>query len=205
MKRHKSVGLLSFTLISAFLGLFIVSGCSDYYQPKPRGYFRIYLPQKEYTTDSTLILPYSFEQPVYARLVKDPHPMAEDYWTNLDFPAYKAKVHLSYKPVNGNLAALLDDAHKLVNKHIPKANAINENVYIDNTHHVYGITYSIKGVDAASPFQFYLTDSTRHFLRGALYFDVRPNNDSLAPVIDFIDNDIRHMIETFRWKKIDNK
>lgn len=202
---NKKTSFYSFALALAFLSLFFQSACSDYYQPKPRGYFRIYLPEKEYTTDSTLVLPYSFEQPVYSVLVKDPHPLAEKYWTNLNFPAYKAKLHLSYKPIEGNLPALLDDAYKLVNKHIPKANAINENVYIDPTNHVYGITYTIKGVDAASPFQFYVTDSTRNFLRGALYFDVRPNNDSLAPVIDFIDNDIRHMIETFRWKKIDNK
>ena len=94
------------------------------------------------------------------------------------YPRFRAQLHISYKPVKNNLALYLEDARTLVNKHIQKANAITQQAYIDTIHRVYGLTYTIKGTDAASPFQFYLTDSTSHFVRGALYFDVVPNNDS---------------------------
>ena len=192
----KIIKPLALTLI--FVSLLVLSSCDEYYQPKPRGYFRIHLPEKSYSPIQEN-LPYSFDIPIYSTLEKDSHPDAEKYWTNLVFSSFNAKVHLSYKPVNNNLASLLEDAHKLVNKHIPKANAINEQLFINEEKGVYGIAYSIKGVDAASPFQFYLTDSTHHFLRGALYFNVRPNNDSLAPVISFLQADIQKLIESFEW------
>lgn len=176
-----------------------LSSCNDYSQPKPRGYFRIFLPEKNYIPIQQ-DLPYTFVIPTYSALEKDNQAGAEKYWTNLVFSSFDAKVHLSYKPVNGNLADLLEDAHKLVNKHIPKANAISEKMFINREKNVYGIAYSIKGADAASSYQFYLTDSTHHFLRGALYFNVRPNNDSLAPVISFIEEDIQKLIESFEWK-----
>lgn len=198
MKQRNKMKIFKY-LFFAFVVLFF-SSCDEYFQPKPRGYFRIDLPVKEYVPIQNE-LPYFFQIPTYSQLETDPHPMAEKYWTNLDFPSLNAKVHLSYKSVNGNLTNLIEDAHKLVNKHIPKANAINEQLFINEEKGVYGVLYSIKGVDAASPSQFYLTDSTHHFLRGALYFNVRPNNDSLAPVIDFLQKDIQNIIESFEWKK----
>lgn len=184
----------------AMLLAVVLGGCQENFQPKPRAYFRIALPEKAYvhTADT---LPYSFDIPVYASLIKDPEPGAEASWTNLNFNQFNAKLHLSYKNVNNNLPELLNDAYKLVNKHIPKANAINEKRFVNPEKHVYGVAYTIQGSDAASPFQFYVTDSTQHFLRGALYFNVRPNNDSLAPVIDFLSEDILHMIETLEWNK----
>jgi gliding motility-associated lipoprotein GldD len=186
------------SLALTFVFFLVLSSCDEYFQPKPRGYFRIHLPEKSYNPIQQK-LPYSFDIPVYATLEKDSHPMAEKYWNNILFPEFKAKIHMSYKPIENNLSTLLEDAHKLVNKHIPKANAINERVYIDKEKSVYGVTYSIKGAEAASPFQFYLTDSTTHFLRGALYFNVRPNNDSLSPVISFLEEDIQKLIESFEW------
>lgn len=200
MNRNKSKKLKSIVLALAFLAILGFSSCNDYYQPKPRGYFRITLPEKAYIPIQNEF-PYTFEIPVYSYLESDNEPMAEKYWTNLVFPSFNAKIHLSYKQVNGNLPALLEDAYKLVNKHIPKANAINEQLYINKEKGVYGVAYTIQGVDAASPFQFYLTDSSHHFLRGALYFNVRPNNDSLAPVISFIEADIQRLIESFEWRK----
>lgn len=199
MKQIKAKTFTYPLLILTFISLLSISSCNDYFQPKPRGYYRIALPEKEYIPIQ-MDLPYSFEIPVYTQLIKDPHPLAEKFWTNLVFPSFHAKLHLSYKPVHGNLNDLLEDAHKLVNKHIPKANAINEKLFINNEKRVYGAAYTIKGTDAASPYQFYLTDSTHHYLRGALYFNVRPNNDSLAPVIDFIEADIQKLIESFEWK-----
>lgn len=180
-------------------GLLLMNACGDTPTPKPAGYFRIDLPEHEYRLLDS-IFPYSFEYPVYAIISKDIHAPAEANWINIDFPRFKGRVHLSYKPVNNNLNTFTEDAHSLVMKHIPKASAIEEIRIKNNENRVFGLIYDIRGTGAASPYQFYVTDSTSHFLRGALYFSVLPNNDSLAPVIDFIKGDIQHLLETMRWK-----
>lgn len=188
-----------FLILAGFTVFFLGWGCSDPYTPKPRGYFRIDLPERAYRLFDTTY-PYSFEYPEYATIVDDRSNNAEPYWINVWFPRFKATLHLSYKPVSGNLAGYLDDSHALVNKHIPKASSITQREFIDKQHRVFGLEYMIRGADAASPYQFYLTDSTRRFVRGALYFNLVPNNDSLSPVIDFLVGDIHHLINTFRWK-----
>lgn len=196
MKSNK-IFLLNILLIGI---LFILNtGCTSDYIPKPRGYFRIELPDKNYR-DMDSIFPYTFEYPVYARITNDFNSPDQPYWINVDFPAFKARVHLSYKAVNNNLEVYAEDSHSLVMKHIPKASAIEEIRIDDEINDIHGIVYDIKGTGAASPYQFYITDSTQHFLRGALYFNTLPNNDSLAPVIEFIKEDIMHILETTRWK-----
>jgi gliding motility-associated lipoprotein GldD len=190
-------------LVPLFLGLFFLASCGgdDSYIPKPKGYFRIDLPVKKYLLfDSTC--PYSFEYPVYAKVIPDTGRNTEPYWITIDFPRFKGKMHLSYKSVNKNLSKYADDAYELVMKHIPKATNIEDERIDFMEHKVYGVLYNIEGESAASTFQFFVTDSISNFVRGALYFSVKPNNDSLAPVIDFVKQDIRHMIKTFRWKKI---
>lgn len=177
----------------------LLISCNETPAPKPRGYFRIDLPEREYRLLDS-IFPYSFEYPVYARITKDIHAPNEANWINIDFPRFKGRVHLSYKPVNNNLGIFTEDAHALVMKHIPKASAIEEVRIQNKDHNVYGLIYDIKGTGAASTYQFYVTDSSSHFLRGALYFSALPNNDSLAPVIGFIKADIQHMLETLKWK-----
>ncbi len=172
--------------------------------PKPRGFFRIDFPKKEYKKFDTTF-PFTFEYPVYAVITPDNSKLAEPYWFNILYPSFNAQLHISYKPVNHNLESYLEDAHTLVNKHIPKAHAISQKEYLDKNDHVFGLVYEIKGSDAASAYQFYLTDSTKNFIRGALYFNLVPNNDSLEPVIDFLKTDIEHMINTFRWKNINGK
>ena len=183
---------------------FIIPGllffaCSEDYVPKPQGYFRIDLPEKKYQLLEADSLPFSFEYPVYSIISRDELIPEGDHWFNITFPDFKGKIHLSYVPVKGNLAACVEDSRNLVNKHIPKANAIEEQLIINDDKKVYGTYFEIKGINAASTCQFYLTDSTSHFLRGALYFEVIPNNDSLAPVIDFVQKDIKHIIETIAW------
>jgi gliding motility-associated lipoprotein GldD len=181
-------------ITSAFL-----SACNGDYTPKPRGYFRIDLPEHEYRGfDSTF--PYSFEYPVYASLSPDPFSPDEPYWMNINFPDYRGQIHLSYKKVDGNLVEYLEDSRQFVMKHIPKASGIDDSLILDRERQLYGLVYYIDGMGAASPCQFFITDSTSHFVRGALYFDVVPNNDSLAPVIDFIVKDIEQMLATFQWK-----
>ena len=187
-------------LFPLFIFVFLlVSSCRDSYTPKPRGYFRIDLPQRSYRVfDSTF--PYSFEYPSYADISADSSRMAEPYWINIRYKPFNATLHISYKVIEGNLPQYLNDAHVLVNKHIPKANAISQREFIDPSHRVFGLVFDIRGADAASPYQFYLTDSISEFVRAALYFNHIPNNDSLAPVIDFLKKDMEHMINTFRWR-----
>lgn len=177
----------------------LATACQQNYVPKPRGYFRIDLPEKAYTEmDSTL--PYTFSYPVYCKLTPDTYAPNEPAWINVEFPTLNGKLNLSYKKINNNLAKYIDDTHMLVSKHIPKALAIEESQISNPEHHVYGTIYKIQGSEAASVYQFFVTDSLHHFMRGALYFNSEPNNDSLAPVIDFVSKDIDHLIETLRWK-----
>ncbi|MBE0646542.1 MAG: gliding motility lipoprotein GldD [Bacteroidales bacterium] len=182
----------------ALILLILLPGCQSDYTPKPRGYFRIDLPAHEYQVFDTNF-PFSFEYPIYATIFPDSSGLAEPYWINISYPAYKAQLHISYKEVHDNLNNYLEDSRTLVNKHIPKANAITQQQFLNENQRVYGLTFAIKGTEAASPYQFYLTDSLSKFVRGALYFNIVPNNDSLVPVIDFLKQDIDHMISTFRW------
>lgn len=179
--------------------VFFAASCNQEYTPKPRGYFRIDLPEQQYAKFDTTY-PYSFEYPVYAKIVPDTRATSESYWLNIDYPQFKGRLHISYKPVHGNLIEYLEDSRTFVLKHIPKADAINDSLIYRPEDHVYGLIYYIGGAGAASPCQFFVTDSASHFLRGALYFNTSPNNDSLAPVIELVQSDIRHMIATFRWK-----
>ena len=184
-------------------------------QPRPKGYFRIDLPKKTYIKFDK-DYPYSFEYPTYAKVLPDTEKLAEPYWINIYFPRYKGTIHISYKSVISHQSSVfsknkennknmlnkyLEDSRMFAMKHITKANGIDEKVIDDKKNKVYGLVYNITGSGAASTYQFYLTDSTSHFLRGALYFYFKPNNDSIAPIIDFIKEDIDHMIKTFRWKE----
>lgn len=175
--------------------------CGTDSTPKPIGYYRITFPQKDYILFDTNY-PYQFEYPKYAHILPDLDANTEPYWINLDFKKYNARVHISYKVVKGNLTTYTEDSRTFVMKHIPKATNINENYITDRKERVFGVVYDIEGSHTASSFQFYLTDSTSHFLRGALYFNEVPNNDSLAPVIQFIKQDIYHLIHTLKWKSL---
>lgn len=166
--------------------------------PKPKGYFRIDLPKHEYK-QSEIECPFVFEYPLYAKIVLDNDANAEPCWFNIEFPKYNATIHLSYKHVDNNITQYLEDSRTLVYKHSVKADAIDEKLYMDSVNNVFGTFYDIKG-NAASSLQFYLTDSVHHFVRGALYFNNVPNKDSLAPVIEFVRQDMQHLIENFKWK-----
>mgnify|MGYP001809814206 FL=1 len=173
-------------------------GCGNDYMPKPDGFLRIDLPPKAYQLFDS-IYPYTFEYPTYAKLVAVSNPN-QPYWLNIEIPRFKATVYLSYKAVNKNLNTYLEDTRTYVMKHIPKATAIDALEFSAPEHKVYGLMYEINGSEAASRCQFYLTERTNHFLRGALYFNTTPNNDSLAPVIEFIKEDIKHLAQTLTWK-----
>jgi len=180
--------------------LFLMSCDQDYY-PKPRGFCRIDMPEKSYVVLDS-IFPYTFEYPAFTQISPDHFSPDQPYWININYNQFRGSIHLSYKPVKDNLFQFMEDSRTLVVKHIPKASAIEEKVVSYPEREIYGMTYHIKGSGAASPFQFFVTDSASHFLRGALYFNIPPNNDSLAPVIDYIIEDIDHLLETFEWKDL---
>jgi gliding motility-associated lipoprotein GldD len=180
---------------------FVANSCddNDNYLPKPRGYFRIDLPEKSYTRVDT-IEKYSFQYPEYAFITPDPYSPNEKNWVNIELPQFKGSIHLTHKTVNGNLGEYLEDVHTMVKKHLQKANGVRDSLIVNEEHQVYGLFIEMDGKGVATPMQFYLTDSTKNFVRGALYFNFLPNNDSMQPIINFIREDIDHMINTFEWK-----
>ena len=184
------------------LPLLLLSSCTtdddEIITPKPRAYYRISFPQKDYIVhDSTC--PFKFEIPNYSHIENDKTQNAEPCWINLQFPKFNSTLHLSYKPVTENLEKYFEDTYTLASKHQIKASGIEEQLFQNDSLKVYGLVYQIDG-NAASAIQFYITDSSKHFLRGALYFNCIPNIDSLSPVIAFLKKDIFHLIETFTWK-----
>lgn len=184
---------------SLLMTIILMIGCKDNYTPKPRGYHRFDLPQKEYQRYDS-VCPYQFEFPVYGQLNDDDINQVHNCWFNVVFPDFNAKLHLTYKEIrkHDDLLQYTEDIRKIAYKHSIKANAIQEDVYQDTTSGKFGIIYDIKG-DVASHINFFITDSTHHFLSGSLYFNTTPNYDSLAPAITFFRKDIVHLMETLRW------
>jgi gliding motility-associated lipoprotein GldD len=190
-----------FPALSIFIALFffVLTGCEDDFTPKERGYFRIALPEKKYEHFSVPGCPFAFDVPVYAKAVADSERQAEPCWYNVEFPKFHGTVYLSYKQVNNNVAKFIEDSRTLSMKHISKATGMQEIPVNNPGKKVYGILYQVKG-NAASSMQFYLTDSTRNFIRGSLYFYAVPNPDSIAPVQHFIEKDVERLIDSFEWK-----
>jgi gliding motility-associated lipoprotein GldD len=188
-----------FLLLTALLFF----ACNSPYIPKQEGYFKIPLPEKVYATFNEPDYPYTFEYPTYARIVKDTtffDSIPENpYWINIDFPQFAGRIYMSYKNIGKyKLEQLVNDAYKMTDKHTVKASGIEDSL-IHPANGVSGIFFKVEG-DVATANQFFVTDSTHNFLRGALYFDATPNEDSLKPVNDFLVKDMKHLINTFRWK-----
>lgn len=175
----------------------MATSCDRSFTPKPSGYVRIQTPEKKYRLYDSQPF-YSFEIPVYAEVSQD-RGGDEAGWINLVFPGLNGTIHLSYKAVNGNLGDYITDCRTLAYKHTVKANGIEETPFIHREENRFGMVYDLSG-NVASAVQFFITDSTTHFLRGSLYFNCPPNSDSLKPVIDFMREDMMHLIETCEWK-----
>lgn len=173
--------------------------CSKTTIPRPYGYFRVDLPQHSYRMIDTLNLPYRFDLPANVKLISR-ESKGDKYWIDLYYPKLNASIYCSYKPVKGNLIDLLEDTRKIVYKHSIRADGIGEKVFEHPEKNVHGILYDLKG-NTASSVQFILTDSTRNFFRAALYFNNVPNKDSIAPMSEYIREDIVHLMESFEWKK----
>jgi len=184
-----------------FLIAFLIVSCSRDYQPKPKGYNRLALPPLEYQT-SPDSLPYSFEYSKHARLLRDSSWFSEKHWVEIYYPELKANIHITYKRLNNReefLKELLDDSYNLTSKQQIKASGIDELITVTPNGKT-AVIAEISG-EVPSQFQFTMTDSSRNFLRGALYFNTRVQNDSLAPAIDFMKKETLHFINTLQWKK----
>ncbi len=193
--------------IYAFLLLFVlIASCRPAtYTPKPRGYYKISLPAHKYRSFDVAGFPYKFEYPTYGNIIRDSSFFGQrpenPYWINIDFPELGGKIYISYKQISQSqpLEKLMDDSYKMsITVHSKRADYIEDYNFNDYNRHVHGIFYNVGG-DAASSYQFYATDSVHHFIRGALYFDVAPNADSLKPVNEFLRKDMEHMLETLVW------
>ncbi len=186
-------------IFSGVLLLLTVASCSDTI-PKPRGYFRIELPEKEYEQYDSKEFPCQFNYAKNVSEVRLKGVEKDSAWIDIVYPQYNARVYCTYRTLNNNFQLLSEDSRRLVYKpHTVKADAITEQVYMNDDNKVYGVLYELKG-NTASNIQFVMSDSTKHFFRGALYFNVNPNKDSIAPVVDYIREDIIQLIESLKWK-----
>ncbi|NOU37628.1 MAG: hypothetical protein HOO89_02865 [Ferruginibacter sp.] len=197
--------------------------CNSTYTSKKTGYFNIELPEKKYLLFDEPTMPYSFEYPAYAKIIKDStyfdtNP-ENDYWRNIDFVGLNAKIFLSYKKVGGKALykikmhngfykdsvginvydKMINDAFKLTNKNEDVATSKKDSLFT-TANNIGGLLFKLGG-NAATQRQFFMTDTTKNFIRGALYFYASPNADSVKPVVDFLQKDIDHLIATFKWRK----
>lgn len=208
-------------IIIIVLPAFIIS-CNSTYTPKPRGYYKIDFPQHTYRSFDSAGFPYSFEYPTYANVVQDSTLFEEQpenrYWINVDFPRFHGRIYISYIEIGGKSVykvrnakgvyvdsigvntfdRLISSSYKLTFKHTSKASSIDDSVFT-TPNKIEGIYFRIGG-NAATANQFLVTDTVKHFLRGALYFDAAPNEDSLSIVNEFLRQDMNHLINTLRWK-----
>jgi gliding motility-associated lipoprotein GldD len=181
----------------------LLVSCNSSYTPKPTGYFKINFPNHHYRSFDVPGYPYTFDYPVYARIVKDStyfgEPTENPWWINVEFPDFNGRIYISYKEIGKiNLDTLIRDAYRLSNKHNTMAYSIEDTAFV-TPNSVHGVYFTVGG-NVATANQFFVTDSVRHFLRGALYFDATPNADSLGIVNNFLLTDLKHLVNTLRWR-----
>lgn len=185
--------LLSFCVLCFF------ASCENNYLPKPKGYNRIDLPPHTYVhmADS---MPYSFDFSEHAILLQNESWITERYWVDIEYPEMNATLQITYKPISnqGKLTReYITDSYRLTAQHNVKAYAIEE-VIMELPNGDFASISSLEG-EIPTPVQFHVTDSAKHFLRGALYFETATKNDSLAPVIEYLKEDLIHLLSTLKW------
>lgn len=198
--------MMAYRLLFGLLITSLFTACGDgaLPTPKPRAYPRVEFPTRAYQSFDTSFCAFTFEYPVYAAIEQDTtyfdEAPVDPCWFNINIPALNGSIYFSYYPIGAgkDWETLRRDAFEMADWHNKRANYIDE-ILISRPGSVGGLAFDIRG-PAASPFQFFLTDSTRHFLRGSLYFNTQARPDSLAPVIEFVKEDILHLIETFEWR-----
>lgn len=175
----------------------ILISCRENYTPKPRGFFKISFPEKQ-SQQFINNCPFTFKFPKYSSI----ESLEKSCFLNLNFPEYSSTLHISYFPIDNNLIRHSEESRTLAYKHSIKANSISEQLFVDQKNKVYGIVYNYNG-KTATALQFYLTDSINHFFRGALYFNTEIN-DSIIPISNYLQEDIKLLIESFRWKSTED-
>jgi gliding motility-associated lipoprotein GldD len=195
--------MYKFCFILSVVAAMGFAACNSRFTPKATGYPAIELPNKNYLSNAVIDLPYSFDIPSYAvvdkKIANGGVNQQQKGWMNLQFPTLNATLYISYNAVQKDkLEVLVRDAYNFANNHSNKASFIEDSAF-ENPNGLKGVFFHLGG-DVASPYQFFITDSSRHFLRGALYFDTTPNADSLAPVIDFLYQDLKQLVNSFHWK-----
>lgn len=180
------------TLICSFL----LACENDDALPKPKAYLALDYPEAKYH-QADIDCPYDFKINSIAKLKNDKYK--ENCWFDLTYPLLDGSIYISYYPVEDNLKSLIIDAQKLPLSHEVKADAILSTTYIDDEHKTYGLFYEVEG-NAASQAQFYLTDSINHFATGSIYFNARPNYDSILPAAEYLKKDMRKIMESLEWK-----
>ncbi len=197
----KIIGLFIFLAFTALVA------CNSSYTYKKKGFFKIDFPEKKYQVFDQPGYPYSFEYPVYANVIKDSSFFGDatenPWWINIDVPQLNGRIYVSYKQIGkggkNEFDSLVQDAFKMAyRKHTDISTGIDDSL-METPNGVEGLYFSLRG-NTATANQFFLTDSTQHFLRGALYFDAAPNEDSLRIVNEFLKKDMLHLINTLRWK-----
>lgn len=187
-------------LLSVGCCLLILGACQREYLPKPIGYNRLILPEATYRSLPDT-LPYTFEYSAHAQLLADTSGIRERYWIEIYYPQLQSNIHITYKAIKNNeqlLKEFMNDAYTLAAKHQIKAYAIDEAITKTPSGKT-AVVVELQG-EVPSQMQFTITDSTRHFLRGALYFNTKVQNDSLRPAIEYMKKDIMHLINTFDWR-----
>jgi gliding motility-associated lipoprotein GldD len=177
-------------LITIFFAVF---SCKNDVVPKPSSYLRLDYPVAEYV---------HFENDCHFTFDMNSNAVIKqkgDCNFEINYPKMKATVYLSYKPVNNNVNVLLRDAQKLTYEHVIKADDILEQPYLNSKNKVYGMFYQVDG-NAATNTQFYVTDSTKHFVAGSVYFYAKPNFDSIMPATSYLKNDMQNLMESLKWK-----
>lgn len=188
-------------LFLLFFGILILGACNKKntnIAPKPKGYFRIDLPEQKYKTLDTT-LPFTMAISQYAEAVITPKDSGK-IWIDLNYPQFDAELKMTYFPIHQNLRERMIQEREMVELHYVKADDVEYSIISDPDSKMFGQINDIKGADVATPFQFWVSDSTHHFLRGSLYFNFPPNNDSIQPVIEFLRNDLLELVNTLEWK-----
>lgn len=184
-------------VIVSFLFLFFSCRNEDPF-PKPKSFLRVEFPTHEYTKlqDSCN---YSFEISNLTKVVNKPGNVKEQCFKNIIYPQYKASLYCTYVSLDSNLFEYTEYSRKLAYEHTIKASGIEELNLVNTDKNVYGTSFEIRG-DVACNYLFYLTDSTSNYFAASLYFETAPNYDSLQPVLEYVVEDIEHLINTFEWK-----
>ena len=193
--------MITSKFFASALILLLCFSCGEDPVPKPKGFLRLEYPQAEYM-DVEMDLPFTFEKNSLASRIKKVKTADDNrsFGINIDYPSLKGTIYLTYiKVTQDNLIPLIRDSQNLTQEHTQKADVIEGDFYANKDHRVFGMFYEIGG-NAASQSQFYVTDSVNHFLNGSLYFYTKPNYDSILPAADYLKKDIKHIMESLKWK-----